>query len=71
VGGEAKTYYQQRHDDYAAGFKLPALGSGFGGHGGFYGQHFFADHWGVSADVSMGSAYVAELNLLFREGADR
>lgn len=66
--GEAKLYYDHRHDDYAAGLKIRGLGSGVPGHFGFLGTLFFTPSWGVSLDAQVGSAYIAGGSLVFRQG---
>ncbi|HZF50709.1 MAG TPA: hypothetical protein VE093_18750 [Polyangiaceae bacterium] len=66
--GEAKVYYDHRHDDYAAGLKVRGLGSGVPGHFGLTGSLFFTPSWGVSLDAQVGSAYVAGASLVFRQG---
>lgn len=67
-GSEALLYYDHRHDDYAAGLKIPGLGSGVIGHFGLSGRWFFSNSFGLAADVQAGSAYVAGASLLFRSG---
>jgi hypothetical protein len=69
--GEAKVYYDHRHDDYAAGLKIRGLGSGVPGHFGVLGTVFFTPSWGVSLDAQVGSAYVAGGSLVFRSGGSR
>lgn len=66
--GEAKLYYDHRHDDYAAGLKIRGLGSGVPGHFGVSGLVFFTPSWGVSLDAQVGSAYVGGGSLIFRQG---
>jgi hypothetical protein len=69
--GEAKLYYDHRHDDYAAGLKARGLGSGVPGHFGFLGTLFFTPSWGISLDAQVGSAYLAGGSLVFRHGGLR
>ena len=59
-------YYDHRHDDFAAGFKLRGIGSGVAGHFGIEGRMYLSEHWGVSAEAMVGSAYVAGVSILFR-----
>jgi hypothetical protein len=66
--GEAKLYYDHRHDDYAAGLKARGLGSGVPGHFGFLGTLFVTPSWGISLDAQVGSAYLAGGSLVFRNG---
>jgi hypothetical protein len=65
-GGEVSAYYDHRHDDYAAGLKVPGLGSGPLGHFGLRGSHYFTDAWGVSGYAETGSAHVLGASLLYR-----
>ena len=67
-GGEAKLYYDHRHDDFAAGLKLTGLGSGALGHFGFQSRAYHDRNWGLMLDAQVGSAYVLNLSLLFRQG---
>ncbi|MET0593460.1 MAG: hypothetical protein ABW133_12220 [Polyangiaceae bacterium] len=67
--GEALVYYDHRHDGYAAGLKIPGLGSGVAGHFGAEGRYYLSDHWGLAAEAVAGSAYVMGLSVLFRQGA--
>jgi len=66
TGGELSVYYDHRHDDFAAGLKMPGLGSGPLGHVGLEGSYYFADAWGASAFAETGSAHVLGLSLLHR-----
>jgi len=66
--GEAKLYYEHRHDGYAAGAKIPGLGSGVAGHLGLQSRIYLGPNLGLLADVQAGSAYVGRLSLLFRLG---
>ncbi|WP_437834759.1 hypothetical protein [Sorangium sp. So ce1153] len=66
--GEAKVFYEHRHDGYAAGAKITGLGSGVPGHLGLQGRLYASPGWGVLADVQAGSAYVGRLSLLLRPG---
>ena len=66
--GEAKLYYDHRHDDLAAGLKLRGLGSGVIGHFGAKSRAFFGDSWGIELDTQVGSAYIANVSLLYRQG---
>lgn len=67
-GSEAMLYYDHRHDDYAAGLKIPGLGSGTIGHWGLSFRYFFARQWGLGSTFEVGSAYVTGFSLLFRDG---
>ncbi len=66
--GEIMVYYDHRHDDFAAGLKIPGLGSGVAGHFGLEGRAYVSDHWGVAAEAVAGSAYVTGVSILFRHG---
>ncbi|WP_104987051.1 hypothetical protein [Sorangium cellulosum] len=66
--GETKFYYEHRHDGYAAGAKMPGLGSGVPGHLGLQTRLYASPRWGLLADVQAGSAYVGRLSLLARPG---
>jgi hypothetical protein len=66
--GEVMLYYDHRHDDFAAGLKIPGIPSGVAGHFGIEGRMFVSDHMGVSAEAAVGSAYVVGASLLFRQG---
>jgi hypothetical protein len=66
--GEVMLYYDHRHDDFAAGLKLPGIGSGVAGHFGLLARFFVSDHWGFAAEAVAGSAYVTGVSLLFRQG---
>lgn len=67
--GEAQVHYDHRHDDYAAGLELTGLGSGVAGHLGAEVRHFWGP-WGLCAEGQVGSAFVAGVSLMFRQGAD-
>jgi hypothetical protein len=66
--GEAMIYYDHRHDGFAAGLKLPGLGSGVAGHFGVDARVYLTDRWGLAAEAAAGSADVAGLSILFRHG---
>jgi hypothetical protein len=66
--GEVMLYYDHRHDDFAAGLKIPGIPSGVAGHFGVEGRAFVSDRWGFSAEAVAGSAYVIGASLLFRQG---
>jgi hypothetical protein len=71
VGGEARLFYDHRHDGFAAGMKLTGLGSGVPGHFGLDTRFFFSQSWGASAELMVGSAWVGGASILFRQGATR
>jgi hypothetical protein len=66
--GEAVVYYDHRHDGFAGGLKMSGLGSGTLGHFGVDGRAFVSEHWGLRAEVAVGSAWVAGLALVYRYG---
>lgn len=65
-GGEARLYYDHRHDDFAAGTKLTGLGSGALGHFGADLRYYVSPSWGGHADFQVGSAYVTSFSVLYR-----
>lgn len=65
--GEALLYYDHRKDDYAGGLKA---GAGVPGHFGLRGRVLLSEHWGVSADMQAGSAYVARLSAVYALGGE-
>ena len=67
--GEVMVYYDHRHDDFAAGLKLPGLASGVAGHFGMDARLYFSEQWGARLEAAVGSAYVVGASLLFRYGA--
>jgi hypothetical protein len=66
--GEARVYYDHRHDDFSGGLKIPGLQSGPIGHFGLDGRAFVTDRWGIRAEIEAGSAWVAGIALIFRHG---
>jgi hypothetical protein len=66
--GEARAYYDHRHDDFAGGLKMRGLGSGPAGHFGLDGRAYVTERWGVRGEVQVGAAWVAGLSLLYRYG---
>jgi len=66
--GEVMLYYDHRHDDFAAGLKVPGLGSGVAGHFGADARFYWNEQWGTQFEVAAGSAYVAGASMLFRYG---
>jgi hypothetical protein len=66
--GEVAIYYDHRHDGFAAGFKMPGLGSGVIGHFGAEARVFVSNQWGIAAEAAFGSAYVTGLSILYRYG---
>jgi len=67
--GEVMLYYDHRHDDFAAGLKLPGLGSGVAGHFGADARLYWNEQWGTRLEAAVGSAYVVGASMLFRYGA--
>ena len=65
-GGSWLLYYDHRHDGYAAGLKVPGIGSGVLGHAGMLLQYYVSQDWGVALRAETGSAHVLGVSLLFR-----
>ena len=63
--GEALLYYDHRKDDFAGGLRD---GTGVTGFLGLRGRVLLDEHWGVSADVQRGSAWVGRVSLLYALG---
>jgi hypothetical protein len=68
--GEVLVYYDHRHDDFAAGWKIPGVGGGVGGHVGAEGSLYFNDRWGALVDAQIGSALLAGASVLYRYGGE-
>ena len=66
--GQARMYYNHRHDDFAGGLKTPGLGSGALGHFGADLVAYLSQHWGFRTDVQAGSAWIVGLSALYRYG---
>jgi hypothetical protein len=66
--GEVSLTYDHRHDGYAAGLKMPGLGSGPAGHFGVRGRVSIWKQWGVLVEGQVGSAYVVGLSAVYRHG---
>jgi hypothetical protein len=66
--GEARIFYDHRHDDFAGGLKMPGLGSGPLGHFGLDGRVFVSNRWGARAEVQVGAAWVAGVSVVYRYG---
>jgi hypothetical protein len=64
--GEVLLSYDNRHDDFAGGLKMPGLGSGPVGHFGVEGTVYLAGSWGLRALAQAGSAHVLGLSLAYR-----
>lgn len=69
--GEAKVYYDHRHDDDAGGLLGAGLVSGVFGHVGAEGLFLSRSGWGARAYGEFGSAGVVGLSLLYRIGGVR
>lgn len=65
AAGEVFAYYDHRHDDFAAGLKLPGLGSGVAGHFGLAASAYFGE-FGLALELEAGSAYVVGLSFAMR-----
>jgi hypothetical protein len=66
--GQARIFYDHRHDDFAGGLKMPGLGSGALGYFGVEGVGYFSRGWGVRGEVQAGSAWVVGLSAVRRFG---
>jgi len=67
--GEVSLFYDHRRDTIAGGMLLGGIGAGYVGVAGVQGRYFFDGSWGVASDVQVGSAYLAAVSLVFRQGA--
>lgn len=67
VRGEASVFYEHRHDGFAAGAKLPGLGSGVPGSVGLRGLAWLSSELGALAEIQAGSAWVFGASLLLRQ----
>jgi hypothetical protein len=67
--GEARVFYDHRHDDFAGGLKMPGLGSGVLGSFGLDGTAYVSRGWGVRGEVQVGAAWVGGLALVRRFGS--
>jgi hypothetical protein len=70
-GGEARLYYDHRHDGYASGLHLTGLGSGVAGHFGLDVRGYFTETFGLRLDAQVGSSHIVGLSLLLRQGKSR
>jgi hypothetical protein len=66
-GSIARLYYDHRHDDFAAGWLMPGLGSGAPGHFGGELRWYFGKRVGISGEAQVGSAVLGGVSLLLRE----
>ncbi len=70
-GGEARVYYDHRHDGYASGLHLTGLGSGVAGHFGIDVRGYFTDTFGLRFDAQVGASHIVGMSLLLRSGKSR
>jgi hypothetical protein len=68
--GEAKVYYNHRHDGFAAGSGFNSDIDGLFGHAGIEGFYYLSDSWGLFADFKAAAAYVALTGVTFRYGGN-
>ncbi len=66
--GDVTAYYEHRRDGIAGGMKIPGIGAGYLGSVGARGRVYLDERFGVAVDVQAGSAAIAGVSLLFREG---
>ena len=69
--GEAKLYYDHRHDGFIAGTGLGTNIDGLMGHVGAEGFYYLSENWGAFADVQVGSAYMGTAGVKFRFGGSQ
>jgi hypothetical protein len=67
--GQARIFYDHRHDDFAGGLKMPGLGSGALGYFGVEGAAYVSRDWGLRGEVQVGSAWVVGLGVARRFGS--
>lgn len=67
--GQARIFYDHRHDDFAGGLKMPGLGSGALGYFGVEGSAYLTRDWGIRGEVQAGSAWVIGLGIVRRFGS--
>ncbi len=68
AGSEALVYYDHRHDALVGGLLLRGLGSGAAGHFGAKATGFFCDELGLALSGEVGSAWLAGVSMVFRQG---
>jgi hypothetical protein len=66
--GQARIFYDHRHDDFAGGLKMPGLGSGALGYFGVEGTAYVSRAWGVRGELQAGSAWLGGLGIVRRFG---
>jgi len=66
--GEVMVYYDHRHDDFAAGLKIPGIPSGVAGHFGVQARAYVTSELGFAAEAAAGSAYLVGASVLVRLG---
>ena len=66
--GEAKIFYNHRHDDFIAGSGFNSDIDGLFGNVGLEGFYYLSDNWGVFADFRAAAAYMALAGVTFRYG---
>ncbi len=64
--GEASLYYDHRHDDLAAGLKVPGLGSGTAGHFGLQGAWWLQSGVGAQLWTEVGASWLLGARLHFQ-----
>lgn len=69
--GELELYYDHRRDDLVGGLALANGGNGFLGSFGLRALRDVVGPWSVSAELAVGSAYVARVGLMHRFGRTR
>ncbi|MEO1267151.1 MAG: hypothetical protein AAFX99_03570 [Myxococcota bacterium] len=69
--GETSVYYDHRHDGYAAGLKIPGLGSGNAGHFGLQSTSALWEGLGLRFHAESGSSHVVGVSMLYQLGGER
>src|SRR5690606_18441437 len=64
-GGEARLFYDHRHDGLVGGMLSSSLGSGIPGRAGIDAYYYFSEHLGLAAASQVGAGWVNSLNVLF------
>lgn len=66
--GEVELFYDHRRDTIAGGIVLPAITAGYLGYVGARALYFVTPKVGVQADLQLGSAALAGLSVVLRQG---
>lgn len=66
--GEVELFYDHRRDTIAGGIVLPAITAGYLGYLGARALYFVTPRFGVQADLQLGSAALAGVSIVLRQG---